>query len=135
PEAVADLVAAATLFGPQHPYGRPVDGLVGTVQAITLDDVRRFHQQIWRPGHAVLAVSGDFDSAALPGVLERALGGWAPAPVPAAPPLPALPSPPRLVIVDRPGAPQSVLRLLGRGSSRLAPDRPALSMLNVVLGG
>lgn len=38
-------------------------------------------------------------------------------------------------MVDRPGAPQSVIRVIGPGSFRHDPDRPALSMLNVVLGG
>jgi zinc protease len=135
PEAVADLVTAATLFGPAHPYGRSADGRESTVAGLTLDDVNQFHQAYWRPNNAVLAVAGDFDPQRLRDELERALGAWQPRPLPAEPPLPALPKAPRLVMVDRPGAPQSVLRLVGPGSSRHAPERPALSMLNVILGG
>lgn len=135
PESVADLVAGMTLYGPAHPYGRPVDGFEETVGAITLDDVRRFHQEFWRPNNAVLALAGDFNPATLAPELERAFAGWTPGPIPSDPPTPALPPLPRLVMVDRPGAPQSVVRVIGPGSSRLAPERPALSMLNVVLGG
>jgi zinc protease len=135
PEAVGDLVAMLTLFGADHPYGRPVDGLERSVGAITLDDVRGFHRRIWSPAHAVLALARDFDPEALPAVLEQAFGAWQPAPRPSLPAPPPRPALPRLVMVDRPGAPQSVLRMIGPGSSRHAPERAALSMLNVVLGG
>src|SRR5204862_1684323 len=135
PEASADIVTALLLYGPTHPYGRPIDGLERTVGAMGLDDVRAFHDRYWRPNSAVLAVAGDFEPAALVADLERAFGAWAPGPLPAADPTPERPRAPRLVLVDRPGAPQTVLRLMGPGSSRLAPDRPAISMLNVVLGG
>jgi len=132
---VADLIAALTLFGAEHPYGRPVDGYERTVQGLTLDDVRRFHATFWRPNNAVIALAGDFDPATLERDLERALGGWQPGPLPPSPPSPAFPTLPRLVLVDRPGAPQSVVRVIGPGSSRHAPDRAGLQMLNVVLGG
>jgi len=49
--------------------------------------------------------------------------------------MPAWPARPRLVIVDRPGAPQSVVRLVAPGIDRFAADRPGLSMLNAILGG
>ena len=135
PESVADLVAARTLFGAAHPYGRPVDGFERTAAAISLDDVKSFHDRFWRPNNAVVALAGDFDPASLRDDLERAFGAWTPAPIPAAPPTPPFPALPRLVLVDRPGAPQSVVRVVGPGSSRHAADRPGLSMLNIVLGG
>jgi zinc protease len=135
PESVADLVASLTLFGPDHPYGRPVDGFEATVRAITLDDVKRFHAQFWRPNNALVALAGDFDPASLRNDLERAFGRWAPGPIPSLAPSPTRPALPRLVMVDRPGATQSVIRVIGPGSFRHDPDRPALSMLNVVLGG
>ena len=73
PEAIADLVTALTLYGPRHPYGRSVDGFEKTIAAIGLDDVRRFHDQFWRPNNAVLTIAGDFDPEALAGDLERVL--------------------------------------------------------------
>lgn len=135
PESVAELVAAMTLFGPQHPYGRPVDGMEATVAALKLDDVKRCHDTFWRPNNAIIALAGDFDPATLRDRLEHAFGAWKAAPLPASPPTPPLPPLPRLVMVDRPGAPQSIIRVIGPGSWRHAPDRPGLSMLNVVLGG
>ena len=135
PEAVADLITALTLYGPTHQYGRPVDGLESTLGAISLDDVRAFHARFWRPNNAVITMAGDFDPGTLQAELETAFGAWEAGEIPAARPTPALPVLPRLVLVDRPGAPQSVLRIVGPGSSRRSPDRPAVSMLNVVLGG
>ena len=135
PEAVADLIASMTLYGDNHPYGRPSDGMEATVKAISLDEVRRFHQTYWRPNNAILAISGAIDPQALPAQLERAFGSWTPAPLPPAPGPFAYPDRPRLVLVDRPDAPQSIVRVIAPGTHRFAADRPALSMLNVILGG
>jgi zinc protease len=135
PEAVATVVGDRVLFGDEHPYGLPSDGFDRTVERIAIDDIRRFHAAVYHPNNACLVVAGDFDEAALSGQLEGALGSWQPAPLPAPRPTPPLPAPPRLVLVDRPGAPQSVVRLLMRGVDRLSPDRPALSMMNAIFGG
>jgi predicted Zn-dependent peptidase len=135
PEAVVNVVSDRTLFGDGHPYGQPVDGLERTIDAIQLDDVRAFHAAHYRPNHAALVVAGDFDEATLQPELEAMLSAWKPAGAPPAPrPLP-WPERPRLVLVDRPGAPQSVVRLVAPGIDRFAPDRPGLSMLNAILGG
>ena len=135
PEAVADLVTAMTLYGDGHPYGRPVDGFEATVRATSLGDVQRFHQTFWRPNNAVLTVAGDFDPGRLRAQLDAAFASWAPRALPDQPSEFSFPPRPRLVLVDRPGAPQSVIRVVGPGTHRFAPDRPALSMLNVILGG
>jgi zinc protease len=135
PEAVADLVAAMTLYGPHHPYGRPVDGFESTVGAMSLDDVKLFHQQYWRPNNAILTVSGAFTPGKLEAQLNHAFGKWAPVTLPSTPFDVTYPARPRLVIVDRPGASQSVIRIIGPGTHRFAEDRPTLSMLNVILGG
>jgi len=135
PEAIANVVADETLFGAGHPYAHPVDGLESTVSATTLDDVRAFASSIWRPNNATLVVTGDFDPATLQGELERVFGAWEPRPLPATRPTPAFPSLPRLVLVDRPGAPQSVIRLVGPGEPRSSANRPALALLNAVFGG
>jgi zinc protease len=136
PEAVAALVSDRALYGDRHPYGRPPAGYERTVGAITVADLRRFHQRHWRSSNAALVVVGDYDPATLRGELEQALGAWskgprAPSPVAAAP----SGRPPRVVLVDKPDAPQTVLRVVGPGAARTSPDRPPLAMLATVLGG
>jgi predicted Zn-dependent peptidase len=135
PDAVASVVGDRAFYGEGHPYGQPVDGFERTVEGIRLDDIRAFHAAYVRPNNACLVVAGDFDEQALHGQLEAALGAWQPAPFPPPRPTPALPRAPRLVLVDRPGAPQSVVRLASPGVDRVSPERAALSMLNAILGG
>jgi len=135
PEAVANVLSDRTLFGVGHPYGHPVDGMERSVRAITAADARAFHEQVWRPNNATLVMAGDFDAAALPGLLERAFGAWEPSAIPPTRPTPPFPPLPRLVLVDRPGAPQSIIRVVGPGEVRTSPDRPALGTLNAILGG
>jgi zinc protease len=136
PDAVAGVVADLVLFGPGHPYGRPVAGWPRTVQAIAAPDLRQFYEGHWRPNNAALIVAGAFEPARLKPLLQAALGGWAAKPVPPVPAAPAAaPDRPRFVLVDKPGAPQTVLRLVGPGAARSSPDRPGLSLLATVLGG
>jgi zinc protease len=135
PEAVAVLVADRVLFGDDHPYGRPPAGYERTVKAITAADLRRHYQKTWIPNNASLVVVGDFASEALAGQLERAFGAWKKGTVPAIKPAAPRKQRPRLVLVDKPGAPQTVLRLVGPGAARSSPERPPLSLLATVLGG
>jgi zinc protease len=135
PEAVVNVMSDRILFGDAHPYGQPVDGLERTLDAIRLDDVRAFHATHYRPGHASLVIAGDFDEATLQADLEHLLAGWAPGPSPPVPRALPWPKRPRLVLVDRPGAPQSIVRLVAPGTDRFSHDRPGLSMLNAILGG
>ena len=44
PNALAARVRPILAFGPEHPYGRPVQGLRGTVEKITRDDLIAFHR-------------------------------------------------------------------------------------------
>jgi zinc protease len=135
PEAVAVLVADRVLFGDGHPYGRPPAGYERTVRAITAADLRRHYDRYWRPNNASLVVVGDFAAEGLRPLLEKAFGGWKKAAVPAAKAAAARKQRPRLVLVDKPGAPQTVLRLVGPGAARSSPDRPPLSLVATVLGG
>jgi zinc protease len=124
------------LFGDAHPYGRPVSGYERTVRAITAADLRRHYEQYFRPNNASLVVVGDFDEAGLRAQIEQAFGAWNKGAVPAVKaPVVARKSRPRFVLVDKPGAPQTVLRLVGPGAARTSPQRPPLSLLATVLGG
>lgn len=138
PDATARVVFRAALFGPDHPYGHPWDGTPKSARAIGLDDVRRFYQATWRPDRATLVCAGDITRATLSTMLDEALGSWKAPATPAAPPL-APPAPkgpwPRLVLVDRPDAPQSVIAVLRPGIAASSPDLPALARVNDAIGG
>lgn len=139
PRAVAPLVAAAALYGPDDPRGRPVDGWAATVRSITLADVKALAPRLLDPRGAVVVVAGDVQPAVLRAALEERLGrAWRAAGPPLAPPLP----PPltatgstRLVLVDRPGAPQTVVLAARPVAPAGAPERAAREIVNTALGG
>lgn len=135
--AIADRAYAATLFGMQHPYGRPLSGTETTVAAITRDDLQRFHQGHYRPNNATLLVVGDVYPDDIERRAQALFGGWQRADLPATAAVQAPPprAAPLLVLVDKPGAAQSSFRLGGIGAPRSTADYFALQVLNTVLGG
>lgn len=137
--AVADRVFLSAAFG-AHPYGHGTLGTSAAVSRVTIDDVRAFHAAAMRPFGATLIVAGDADPESILRVAERQLGGWLPTEgaadarlldIPQAPPA----RPARVLVVDRPGAPQTEVRVGHVGPSRQVSDYHVLVTLNALLGG
>ncbi len=114
PVALAQRALPTLVYGPTHPYGRPVTGLgdAAVVQAVTRDDLLAFHQAWVRPDNARVFVVSDRPLAELTPLLEARLGDWRPPSTargtktfPDAVPAPA----PRIVLIDRPQSPQSIV--------------------------
>ncbi|GAC1345068.1 MAG: pitrilysin family protein [Myxococcales bacterium] len=142
PSAGAALGFAASVYG-ENPLARPVSGTPESVAALELDDVKGFFRA-YSPADAALAVSGSLSKEALLPLLTAAFGSWAPPPAPRVPmgrmtPLPPPPPPaaarPRLVLVDYPDKPQSVVEVGLPSVPRSSPDVLALRLLDAVLGG
>jgi zinc protease len=138
PTYTARRLGLAAWFGERHPYGSPTDGRPDTVRALAPDDVRRFVAERWRPEHATLLVAGDVTRAELEPLLAARLGSWkvpgtAPAARPPAPPEGAE-KPLRVIVADRPGAAQTVIRLLWPAPAYESPDREGLQVLNTLFG-
>ena len=132
PQPVADAVFARAYYG-DHPYGRsfPTEAQLA---GYTIEDVRRFHRDHFGARRARLYVAGRFDSDAVRRAIEQSLGGWASGTEP-----PALaPQPrqgPQLLLVDRPGAPQSTIRIgFPAPAAGEAADIP-MRVMNALLGG
>ena len=140
PAAVAERVYVQTLYR-EHPYGHPGIGTDEALSQMTVDDVRRFHRERYRLRAATLIATGPFSDEAFADMAERAVGnlpaGAADAPERDTVPDAGAPAPPpaRLVLVDRPGAVQSELRIGHVAAPRRTPDYHALQVLNMVLGG
>jgi zinc protease len=108
-----------------------------TVQAITRDDIVAFHAAYYRPGRAVISVTGDVQPAAVKAAVEKALAGW---PAGGARPTwqyPPAPSPraTTIYLVDKPNAAQSVFAIGLPGPARDTPDFYAIQVMNHLLGG
>jgi zinc protease len=132
---MADRAYVSALFG-AHAYGHGALGTTSSLEAVTLTDAREFWRRMYAPAAATLIVVGD---VALPDVVSqaaRAFDAWAPqAPSPPPAATPAVPSDPRVLLVDRPGSPQSELRIGHVGPPRSTSQYHALVTLNAVLGG
>jgi predicted Zn-dependent peptidase len=138
PEEVERLVTRAVLFGLDHPYAHPVDGTTTSAKSIVLEDVRKFYLSAWRPDRAILVVVGDATKAEVTALVDQNLGAWKSST--AAPPAPVAPEAfrgpwPRLVLVDRPEAPQSVISLARPGLAASDRREPVLARANLALGG
>ena len=138
--AVADRVFLQTLY-PAHPYGHLGIGTDDSLSGLTAADVRRFHRDAFQLGSATLVAVGALTHEGFIEAAERAFGKVAVRPVSGAvvvdPAGLGAAGPPsaRLVLVDRPGAVQSELRVGHVAAARRTPDYHALQVLNMVLGG
>ncbi len=140
PRALATRSLGPLLFGADHPYGLPGDGLgdAKSLAALTPEALRAAHTKWLRPDLARITVVGDITMDRLKPLLERAYGTWqAPtAPKPVKLLTAAVPAPkPRIVLIDRPNSPQSVI-VAGRVLPLLGvdQDQEALELANEVLG-
>jgi zinc protease len=137
PSAVARVVGQIAVFGRNHPYGHPTDGFVSSANNIDLAAVKAFHASYYRPERITLSVAGDITKDEISRAVTDAFGSWkasGPAPEPPAPAA-AGSKPPALVLVDRPGAPQSVIGVSRPGILMQDPDAPLYDLVNTALGG
>lgn len=133
--ALLPIYGQAFLFG-AHPYGNPVSGSETSLAAIGHDDILEFYEQQLGGDRLVIAVTGDFDAAAMIAKLTAAFGDWRAA----ATPLPEVPRPVpqsgrRVLLIDKPGATQTYFWLGNVGVERDYAKRAALDIANTVFGG
>ena len=134
PGAVADRAIMKLIYG-SHPYGHTPLGGETSLSGLTIDDVRAFHSTQIRPADATLVVAGDCTHDEVTSIAAHVFGDWTGAATTPLPTASALPVPPRLNIIARPGAPQSELRIGHVAVARNTPDYHALVSANMVLGG
>jgi zinc protease len=108
PQGMADALLAKAVYG-DHPYGAVLP-TAEQLDAISLADVKAFHDGQFGAARSTLYVIGRFDKTAVRAAAERALGDWA-----AGRPRNMLPATfaagPRLILADRPGSEQTTVRL------------------------
>ena len=134
--AIADRAYAAILFGSDHPYGRPLGGTEAATEATTRQDLERFYRTNFRPNNSTLIVVGDVQPADIESRVSRLFGEWQAGDVPKTN-YNAVQRPARTTIylIDKPGAPQSSVRIGTIGVPRSTEDYFALEVMNTILGG
>jgi predicted Zn-dependent peptidase len=105
------------------------------VRAVGPDDLCALHASHVHPAGAILVLVGDLQPDRALDAVERTLGGWQTAGATIElPPVPPL-TPGPLLLVDRPDAVQSSMRIALPAVSRTHPDHAALQLANLVFGG
>jgi zinc protease len=135
--AMSSNAMAAAIYGRGHPYGNSLWGRAEDVPKLTRAELLKAYAALFAPSRAAIAVAGDVTKEALAPKLEATFGAWQGAAGAIVTPKAPAPShdEARVVWVDKPGAPQSVVRLAEVGVPKLAPDRDAIAVMNTILGG
>lgn len=140
PAAVASLVFARTVFPEGHPYHNPLGGDSSSIATLDSAAVRDYWNRAADPRQATLIITGDISLDEARALATEKLGAWrAPARPLTAPPAGKVAAPQRpatrIILVDKPGAAQSVIQIGAPGVARTAPAYAAISLMNTILGG
>lgn len=138
PAAVASLVARAIAYGSDSSYGHPAGGTVASVEGLSVGDAKAFHKEYYRPDQAHLVVAGSVTRAEVEQLIATHLQSWKAPADPAPKRLSSqtlLEDRPRLVLVDRPNAPQSVIQMVLPGLAAKDKSAPLLELISAALGG
>ncbi|MEN9705783.1 MAG: hypothetical protein RLZZ393_1662 [Pseudomonadota bacterium] len=138
PNGIAGRLAPGLVYGEAHPYAVSSRVDEADVSAQTPDSLAAHYRKWLRPDLGTLLVVGDTTLAKIVPLLEQRLAAWK-ASAGAAPAVALPPAPhggkPRVFLVNRTGAEQSIL-LAGHSSvNRADPDFITLRAVNTVLGG
>ena len=139
PNAMAGRAIPALLYGENHPYATTPIGTQAAVERFTRDDLVGFEQRWLRPDNVEIFVVSNRPLAEVRAAFDAAFGQWQAPATPlgqkqfTAPP--PRPSSPRIVLIDRPQSPQSVII-----AGQITPvdpraDLTALTSANDVIGG
>jgi zinc protease len=131
-----------TLYVPEatykvHPYHRPGIGSISDLDAATIDDVRAFHQEYYRPDNAALIVVGNFDEAQLNAWIDRYLAPLKPPKAPIRRVAATEPARTGPGVFDGygPNVPLPALAITWLAPRAADPDAPALKVLDAILSG
>jgi zinc protease len=130
---IAIREAIKLAYGANNPYARQPE--YATVESVTLDDLKAWHDKTVVPDNIIIGVSGDFDTTAIEAKLRKAFG-----------PLPrgekfesakiTFTDPKQSInFVEKPDVNQSNVLIVGLGTERSNPDYYALSVMNEVFSG
>jgi predicted Zn-dependent peptidase len=132
---LAGNAMARLLYG-NHPYGSPADGTPESINGLTRDDLAAFHQRRYVPNDTILAIVGDVKPADAIARAEKAFGGWKTGEAAKLPPVEASSQKGhRIVVIDKPDAVQTEIRLGQVAIAFRDPDFYAERVYNSVLGG
>ncbi|ABF43406.1 peptidase M16-like protein [Candidatus Koribacter versatilis Ellin345] len=135
PFQLAIRVGNRAEFGTQSPYGEIELGTPESLKSTTSDDLTNFWKSHYTPANSALIFSGDITEAKARELAKKYFGAWTAKGSATEPPKTVTAQSRKIVLVDQPGAPQSVILAYGVGVPRSNPDYPAITVMNTMLGG
>ena len=137
PTMLAQLAIGPTLYGVENPYGKSPLGTPDSIKSIVQRDLVSFFEEKYVPNGATLIAVGDITTEELVKELETIFAGWRSDSrfrrsgffgLP-------WPKPTRILLIDKPGAAQSVISVAQLSAERNTPDYYALNVMNSIFGG
>lgn len=140
PGQLAAILFDHVAYPEGHPYGRPLP-TDETIDQITVENLRKFHDTFYKANNAFLILAGDITKAQVEPVVKRAFGNWKSAKQAELPPNPLnkytdyeLPQELVIHLVDRPTSAQSEIIVGNLALARNHEDYPELQIANSILG-
>jgi zinc protease len=134
PEAVANQVIDRLIYG-FHPYGLPGTGTTESLSSITRQDLVDFHRQYYVPNNVLIAVVGDVSADEAMAGVTKVFGDWPQATVPAFQPTDPPQPTKRVIVIDKPDAVQTEIRVGQLGIPRKHADYLPMDQAVKILGG
>jgi zinc protease len=131
--AIASREAVQIAYGPANPYGRIPE--IATVSAVTLDDLKAWHQRTVVGSNLIVGVIGDFKIADMEAKLRAGFS-----PIPQGTEFPATKiefsePKPGIYFANKGDVDQSNVYMVGLGTEERNPDFYALSVMNEIFSG
>jgi zinc protease len=134
PDNLASQVIDRLIYG-FHPYGLPGSGTPGSLASLTREDIVDYHRRFFVPNNALVAIVGDVaPDEAMAGV-QQAFGDWKPQDVPPFQPIEPPQPTKRVIVIDKPDAVQTEIRVGQLGIARRHDDYLAMDQTVKILGG
>ncbi|MBN1299926.1 MAG: insulinase family protein [Melioribacteraceae bacterium] len=135
PNAIANNVRKALLYGKDHPYGEIETE--ESVNSITIELCKKYYDTFFKPNIAYLAVVGDITSGEAESLIEKYFSAWEKKDVPSFEyKNPRAPLIRKVALVNRPNSVQSVINVTYPiNLKNFSEDDIKVSVLNRILGG
>ncbi|MEN8815893.1 MAG: pitrilysin family protein [Nonlabens sp.] len=133
--AIAGKVRGALVYGKDHPAGE--FATEETMNSVTLDDVKKFYADYFRPSNGYLIITGDIEKKEAKKLVKKYFGDWKEgmAPKPVLPELSDV-SETQINLIDVPNAVQTELAVLSLSDLKMNdPDYYAVIVANYIFGG
>ncbi|MEO8737549.1 MAG: pitrilysin family protein [Edaphobacter sp.] len=130
---IANREAVKLVYGATNPYARQAE--YATVDAVTLADLKAWHDRTVVPNGMIVAVSGDFNSAAMEAKLRAAFGSLSRGALIKTSSVNFTAPEHAVYFAEKSDVDQSNVVIVGLGTERSNPDYYALSVMNEIFSG